>query len=89
MFYKICSKSDFFRKLNVYLVTLFNVTSLYKLIQFGVFLFEIILNYFLLTQFLISLLLSSSEIPPNTNFAHTGIFQLNVLYLYFCYLRCI
>ena len=89
IFYKICSKSEFFfRKLNVYLVTLFNYSLLYKLIQFGMFLFEITLNDFVLTQFLI-LLLSSSEIPPNTSFAHTGVFQLYVLYLYFCYLQCI
>ena len=59
LFFTKSGKSEFFfRKLNLYLVTLFNDSLLYKLIQFAMFLFEIALKDFALTQFLISLLLS-------------------------------
>ena len=53
-----------------------------KIQMFGMFLFEITLNDFALTQFLISLLLSISEIPPNTSFAHTGVFQVNIIFVF-------
>ena len=52
IFKKSVENPIFFRKLNLYLVTLFNVSLLYKLIHFGFFLFEITLN-----DFIISLLL--------------------------------
>ena len=72
-FYKICSKSDFFFQIKrrLYLVTLFHDSLLYKLIQFGMFFFEITLNDFAFTQFLISLLLFSPSDSKAVKFPWT------------------